>query len=591
MKIGLEDVIGNNGVFADGDWIESKDQDLNGDVRLIQLADIGDGVFLNKSSRFMTQERALELGCTFLEPGDVLIARMPDPLGRACVFPGLNQKAVTVVDICIVRPDKHLADPGWLKGKINSKEFRSEINKRITGTTRKRISRGNLSQLKFVLPPILDQIKIATLLKKTEDLIQKRKESINLLDELVRSTFLEMFGDLFDSDAEELRKHIKIQQGFAFKSSDFVADGIPVIKIGTVNKGYFDFKSISFLPDAEHDEKYIARPGDLLMSLTGTAGKEDYGNTCLVPDKYGFYLLNQRVGSIIPINDTVNKVFLHFLFQQRKIKSEIIKYSRGVRQANISNEDIFKIKVKMPSKVRQDKFSKFWKQSDTTKTHLQKSEKELKKLYDSLSKLAFEGDLDLGKINVDHLLPKKTVVKKDEPTEIQVQKKKKQSLKEENTFIEKRKKEVFEIAQAVMDDFQIKEPSKRIVLDKIENQISVVRIHNWILDNFKGYHFNSEILLRFLEKEKKYKPQYTSTKEWRENLKIDRTQEITDIIYDVMNIEDPEILNDKKRLKLEQVFYDGVKENFDLNIRTQDIDLIEKKLPEDRSGIYFKVKP
>ena len=78
VRIG--DLIAEGGLFVDGDWVESKDQDPNGEVRLIQLADIGDGVFLNRSSRFLTSLKARELRCTFLQPGDILIARMPDPL-------------------------------------------------------------------------------------------------------------------------------------------------------------------------------------------------------------------------------------------------------------------------------------------------------------------------------------------------------------------------------------------------------------------------------------------------------------------------------------------------------------------------------
>jgi type I restriction enzyme S subunit len=74
------------GVFIYGDWVESKDQDPRGDVRLIQLADIGDGLFLNKSSRFLTTIKAKELRCRFFEAGDVLAARMPDPPGRACIY-------------------------------------------------------------------------------------------------------------------------------------------------------------------------------------------------------------------------------------------------------------------------------------------------------------------------------------------------------------------------------------------------------------------------------------------------------------------------------------------------------------------------
>ena len=87
IKTPLKEIIPSSGVFCDGDWVESKDQDPNGDVRLIQLADIGDGKFINKSDRYLTKNKARELNCTFLETDDLLIARMPDPLGRACVFP------------------------------------------------------------------------------------------------------------------------------------------------------------------------------------------------------------------------------------------------------------------------------------------------------------------------------------------------------------------------------------------------------------------------------------------------------------------------------------------------------------------------
>src|SRR6266568_6955653 len=91
----LPDMLAQDGVFSDGDWVESKDQDPGGDVRLIQLADVGDGSYRNRSARFLTSSKAHELGCTFLQPGDVLIARMPDPLGRACLFPGDAKASVT----------------------------------------------------------------------------------------------------------------------------------------------------------------------------------------------------------------------------------------------------------------------------------------------------------------------------------------------------------------------------------------------------------------------------------------------------------------------------------------------------------------
>ena len=89
--------LSEHGLFVDGNWVESKDQDPEGDVRLVQLADIGIGRFRDRSSRFMTTEKAEELRCTFLEPGDLLIARMPDPIGRACIFPGDDRAGGTLV--------------------------------------------------------------------------------------------------------------------------------------------------------------------------------------------------------------------------------------------------------------------------------------------------------------------------------------------------------------------------------------------------------------------------------------------------------------------------------------------------------------
>jgi type I restriction enzyme S subunit len=162
----IGDLIGADGIFIDGDWVESKDQDPNGAVRLIQLADVGDGNYRNKSARFLTRAKAEELGCTFLQAGDVLIARMPDPLGRACVFPGDDKPSVTVVDICIARTGKDGADHRWLMHFINAPDFRIAIAGLQSGSTRKRISRGNLATLTLPVPPFDEQQRIVAEIEK-----------------------------------------------------------------------------------------------------------------------------------------------------------------------------------------------------------------------------------------------------------------------------------------------------------------------------------------------------------------------------------------------------------------------------------------
>lgn len=168
----LGDLLEDAEVFTDGDWVESKDQDPDGEVRLIQLADVGDGRYINKSARFLTKETALRLRCTFLNPGDILLARMPDPLGRACLYPGDAKESVTVVDVCVIRPRAAEPDPMWLMHCINSAGFRGLIAQQQTGTTRARISRGNLSRLPIISPPLTLQRKFSRLAQQTAQALE-----------------------------------------------------------------------------------------------------------------------------------------------------------------------------------------------------------------------------------------------------------------------------------------------------------------------------------------------------------------------------------------------------------------------------------
>jgi restriction endonuclease S subunit len=185
------------GLFADGDWVESKDQDPEGEYRLLQLADIGDGTFLNKSDRWMNREQFNRLGCTKLEVNDVLIARMPDPIGRACLFPEGLPVCATVVDVAIVRTGNETLQK-FLALLINSSDFRTEAFSLLTGTTRQRISRGNLAKISFVIPSQIKQLEIVNLISLFDGEIA---QSVRVIEEakLLRSGLL---SDLLSGEHE-----------------------------------------------------------------------------------------------------------------------------------------------------------------------------------------------------------------------------------------------------------------------------------------------------------------------------------------------------------------------------------------------------
>jgi len=183
----IEDVVGKGGIFKDGDWVESKDQDPNGDVRLIQLADIGDGRFLDKSSRFLTRSKARELNCTFLRAGDILVARMPDPLGRCCIFPlDEDGRYVTVVDICAIRFGDSRVNAKFMMYLINSPSIRGKISALQSGSTRKRISRGNLATIPLPLPPLNEQHRIVAKIETLFSELDKGIESLKTAREQLK---------------------------------------------------------------------------------------------------------------------------------------------------------------------------------------------------------------------------------------------------------------------------------------------------------------------------------------------------------------------------------------------------------------------
>ena len=192
-RVTLAEALRSAPVFVDGDWIESKDQDPDGEVRLIQLADIGVGSFINKSRRFLTEDTAQRLGCTFLESGDVLIARMPDPIGRACVFPGVGQPAVTAVDVCIVRVNPEVINSRYLVHFLNSADALRQVSSKATGSTRQRISRSNLGTIEIPLPAMEEQQRIAAILDKIQNQITKHEFAIEVLKELNRGSASRLF--------------------------------------------------------------------------------------------------------------------------------------------------------------------------------------------------------------------------------------------------------------------------------------------------------------------------------------------------------------------------------------------------------------
>ena len=310
----LSDLISARGLFSDGDWIESKDQDPNGDIRLLQLADIGDGKFIDKSNRYVNEATFQRLRCTEVIPGDVLIARMPDPLGRACLAPESPQKRITVVDVAVVRPGPGSVESAWLMHTINAPQVREIIATESTGTTRRRIARGKLAQLSLPVPPLeeqkkikrkvsslLEQVdacrdrlnKVPQILKKFREAVLEAAVSGRLTEEWRRTneiagkdefhSFEGVEGDAFRGyqfpacwGRSRLSEIAEIAGGITkdSKKQELAGEELPYLRVANVQRGYLNLTEMKTIRvPRERVDSLLLRPGDMLFNEGGDLDK------------------------------------------------------------------------------------------------------------------------------------------------------------------------------------------------------------------------------------------------------------------------------------------------------------------------------
>lgn len=179
----------------DGDWIETKDQG-GSDYRLLQISNIGLGQFVETGNfRWITEETFRRLNCTEILPGDVLVARMPDPTGRAWHVTNLPWRAVTAVDVAIIRTKSQALDPRFLAYFLNSPACLSLVHSLTTGTTRLRLRRADLERLEVPLPPLSEQRAIAHILGTLDDKIELNRRMSETLEAMARALFRAWFVD------------------------------------------------------------------------------------------------------------------------------------------------------------------------------------------------------------------------------------------------------------------------------------------------------------------------------------------------------------------------------------------------------------
>lgn len=354
-------------VFADGDWIESKNQSSSG-IRLIQTGNVGNGFFKNRKNkaRYISQKTFKELRCTEIFEGDCLVSRLPDPVGRACILPDTGERMITAVDCTIIRFDKEKILPEFFNYYALSLDYLSLVDRETTGTTRKRISRKNLGKIPVPVPPIPEQKRIVALLDEAFDALDQVRANAerNLVN--ARDVFDSALQEILDNSSshweqkslgdERLLQIIDGDRGKNYpRKKDFLDEGFCLfMNTKNVRPDGFKFEETMFITQ-EKDEalrKGKLKRNDVVMTTRGTIG-----NLGVYTDEVEYEHVRINSGMLIfrPNLSVITPEFLFEVFRSEIMKAQIRKHVSGAAQPQLPIKTLVNFTIPVPNTIAEQK--------------------------------------------------------------------------------------------------------------------------------------------------------------------------------------------------------------------------------------------
>ena len=347
--------------FIDGDWIEAKDQSDSG-IRLIQTGNVGVGTFKDKGdkARYISEDTFNRLNCTEVVEGDILISRLPDPVGRACIIPAGLGKSITAVDCTIIRlNDKVL--PKFFVAFTSTPDYAMQIKKVLSGTTRLRVSRANLGKIQVPLPSVDKQLQFVTIAEQAD------KSGFDGL----KSQFVEMFGNQDVNDRSWNESIVKDE--FTLTMGKTPARNNPAFWQSGTNKwisisdmaryGRYTEdtqESITDIAVAESGIKIVPK-GTIIMSF-----KLSIGRTAVTSEDI---YTNEAIMAFRDVDETkFNMTFLQFLIAN---KNWLLNAKQAVKGQTLNKESIGNARIIVPPIGLQEQFAAIYNQADKSGSVLQ----------------------------------------------------------------------------------------------------------------------------------------------------------------------------------------------------------------------------
>lgn len=332
---------------------------------------------------------------------DVLVSTVrPNLNGVARVTTALDQ-ATASTGFCVLRPRSALLSSSYLFHWVKSPQFVADMTKKATGQIYPAVSDKIISESLIPVPHLPEQIRIAAILDQADALRVKRRVALAQLDRLKQAIFIEMFGDPetnpYKWDLAPLGSQVQLQGGFAFKSSDYISDGVRLLKISNVHKDNLTWDDVDYLSHRHLDEyhSFELMEGDIVIALTRPIIKSlDSVKIAVVSHADTPCLLNQRVGRFVfRENSRIGPEYLLDFCRSTTFSNAVRRFCSVSLQPNMSTSQVESLEIPVPPKAQQASYVKRIKVIERLIFKHHESKVYLDFLFASLQHRAFSGEL------------------------------------------------------------------------------------------------------------------------------------------------------------------------------------------------------
>lgn len=341
-----------------------------------------------------------------VEEGDILFARMKDTKKVLVIDKALSNIIVST-GFAVLHPSS-LTDAYYLSCYFKSDYFETQKSKYCSGAIQPAITNAGIKKIKVPFPPDNDRKRIAYLLNKVEKLILQRKQSLQQLDELIKSIFVKMFGDPVINGKrwnQELFSKIlsNIESGWSPKCETRSVDENEwgVLKLGAVTRCRYNDKENKAYIGEKIKANLEVKAGDLLFTRKNTY-ELVAASAYVFKTKPNLMISDLIFRFIIKDTEKMNPIFLWQLLINSSQRKKIQSLASGAAGSmpNISKEKLKKTLLISPPPDLQKEFANIVIKIEKLKENYIDSLQELENFYNSLSHKAFKGELNLTKVPI-----------------------------------------------------------------------------------------------------------------------------------------------------------------------------------------------